>query len=282
MAVPTLAKVSFDAVELTNGAVTQLTFNATEFDSGSFVSGDTFVAPSDGYYHIGFRAGLSETMNGKYWRIFIYKNGAALTSPIYTSGGNDWVANSVAVDTWLDASDIITFYVQHNYGANGTLWAGSYTTHAYIYQLDDYPGTFSSARVYLTSDEILAASTPEELVWDAESWDTDGYWTSGTDLVVPSTGIYLVVATVAMTSVVDDVVLMASTSVNGSQFSGAFNNWNHENQEPPDNQMETVLLLTASDTVSLTLEQRELNDRSVESGAVSGTALTIVRLGDQS
>lgn len=57
-------------------------------------------------------------------------------------------------------------------------------------------GDIPTCKVYRTADlNIATGTTYTTVTWQAESYDTASMWTSGTDVIVPLSGIYLVHAT---------------------------------------------------------------------------------------
>lgn len=53
-------------------------------------------------------------------------------------------------------------------------------------------GDSSGARVHRSTDGANIASMDSQVItWQEEDFDTDGYWTAGTDLVIPDDGIYI-------------------------------------------------------------------------------------------
>jgi hypothetical protein len=112
---------------LSNGT-SLVAFNTTEFDSDSYVSGSTFIAPTDGYYMVGgwvllFPTGLTGT---GFATLGISKN--SLTTVVATSGvivtSGDGVILSASGLVQLSVGDTISLLVGITFSAGSGFASG--------------------------------------------------------------------------------------------------------------------------------------------------------------
>jgi hypothetical protein len=106
-----------------------------------------------------------------------------------TADGNEVDANFDAIQTWAD---------NHVVEKSGTTFTGAVllsgaptadlepATKAYVDNITLKPAVFTR-----TTDMALSPFLSVDVTWESESNDSLGYWSSGTDITVPSNGIYL-------------------------------------------------------------------------------------------
>lgn len=57
---------------------------------------------------------------------------------------------------------------------------------------------FIGARIYKTGNQTITDSVGDPIMWDAEDYDTDGFWPGGdnSEIVLPFDGVYIVTASI--------------------------------------------------------------------------------------
>lgn len=138
-------------------------------------------------------------------------------------------------------------------------------------------GATPSCKVYRTSDLSIATSTTATTVtWQAAHTDPWGMWTTGTNVVVPLTGIYLMTA---MTQWNTATTGYRNTRI---QVNGADVSWSQ--LDPPASSVTSgyanhaLAALTKGDIVTMVARQTSSAALSLNSG-ISGTNLTVSYLG---
>ena len=132
-----------------------------------------------------------------------------------------------------------------------------------------------NCRVYINSAESIAGGTDTEIPWDAESFDNGGFWSSGTDLVVPSgaAGTYIIVGQVQWdTNTTNKRTIQIE--VNGTDVAETSVNIDQANETM---QVSCIYPLVATDTVALEVLQTSGASRTV---LANTTWLSIARISE--
>ena len=104
-----------------------------------------------------------------------------------------------------------------------------------------------SCMVHRTSN-LSGYASDTAITWQAEAWDTDSMYSSGTNVTINTTGIYLLTLTVSWACTATATVANASFTINGTGVNGAFNSVNAGNVGVATGSL--VASLNATDTIT--------------------------------
>jgi hypothetical protein len=154
---------------------------------------DRFTIPADGWYVL--NGGLRWDSNGTGPRqLWWEKNGTDLIGS-YAIKTETYASLESTTIVYLEAGDYVRLMARQNSGATRDIDVTFVLPYAAIHNLGGAQA-FSGCKLTKSATQAVS-STPADITWDGEEYDTDGYHDNATDnsrITVPTDGYYLFTA----------------------------------------------------------------------------------------
>jgi len=262
---------------------TQLEFGIPVFDTAAMDNGDDSWSPTyDGYYTIILNVGFSSaaSMNGDNVTMSIEVDGVEVWTNENSPGGNSNPYHNASVTMYLTTTSVVTAHIWHSEAAaqpisSSVSYMCAYPHGAYLNSNLTADVPFSGAYVYRLTDQSVGTGSATPVTWTAEYFDTDNYWTSGTDITVPSTGYYLIGGSVYWAGDMSDDWTWIGVRINGASKDQIA--YESENTNWLAYPFAGLHYLTAGDVITMAVQQNSGSNKNLLN-STAGTHLYVQRL----
>ncbi|HLA15270.1 MAG TPA: hypothetical protein VJZ72_00090, partial [Candidatus Limnocylindrales bacterium] len=266
----------------TNQAIPELTNTKVSFDSvryddaGYWSAGDPTVItiPATGDYRLTAHVVLgaeTDNLGVDSLQLGFWLNGTQFVANRRAPKDQGGGALTLVAEYRFTAGDEVELDVLQEGGASTDIVAAD----QYGIELTIQRITESATRVRRTADESTANAVAEEIVWQAERYDDEDLWTSGTDLVIPADGVRHIAVTLAFDGN-SNGTRNVRILVNGTRIAV----YSHRPPPAPGGARATITLstdwsFTAGDVLSLEVEQDSGGALGVDSNALETPELSV-------